>query len=78
MSKYGVKEIGIFGSVAKGEAGKKSDIDVPVELKEKTFDNCMDLKFFLEVAFGRKVDLALSDGLKSELAERIFKETVYA
>lgn len=78
LSKYGVKKIGVFGSVAKGEAGKKSDIDVLVELKEETFDNYMDLKFFLEDSFGRKVDLVLSNGLKPELAERILKETVYA
>ena len=78
LSKYGVKRIGVFGSVAKGEAGKKSDIDVLVELKKETFDNYMDLKFFLEDAFGRKVDLVLSNGLKPGLAERILKETVYA
>lgn len=78
LLKYGVKKIGVFGSVAKGEAREKSDIDVLVELKKETFDNYMDLKFFLEDAFGRKVDLVLSDGLKPELAERILKETVYA
>ena len=78
LSKHGVKRIGVFGSVAKGEAGKKSDIDVLVELKKETFDNYMDLKFFLEDAFGRKVDLVLSNGLKPGLAERILKETVYA
>src|SRR3990172_4871713 len=78
LSMYGVKRIGIFGSVAKGEAGKKSDIDVLVELKKETFDNYMDLKFFLEDAFGRKVDLVLSNGLKPGLAERGLKETGYA
>ena len=78
LSSYGVKKIGVFGSVAKGAAGKKSDIDVLVELKKETFDNYMDLKFFLEDAFGRKVDLVLSDGLKPELAERILEEIVYA
>ena len=78
LSSYGVKKIGVFGSVAKGAAGKKSDIDVLVELKKETFDNYMDLKFFLEDAFWRKVDLVLSDGLKPELAERILEEIVYA
>src|SRR3989338_7014805 len=48
--KYGVKKIGVFGSFARGEGRKDSDIDVLVEFKDsfETFDNYMELKFFLE------------------------------
>ena len=33
-SKYGIRSIGIFGSVARGEQHEESDLDVFVELKD--------------------------------------------
>lgn len=56
-SKYNVKRIGIFGSYAKGQQNTESDIDVLVEFEKPTFDNFMELSFYLEDLFGRKVDL---------------------
>ena len=57
MRKFGVKRIGLFGSYIKGEQKQKSDIDILVEFKKgmKTFDNYMELKFFLEDSVFPKV-----------------------
>lgn len=78
--KYGVKKIGVFGSFARGEGKENSDIDVLVDFKEgaKTFDNFMELKFFLEDLFGRKVDLVTVKALRPQLKEDILKEVTYA
>ncbi|HII02772.1 TPA: nucleotidyltransferase family protein [Methanosarcinaceae archaeon] len=78
--KFGVKRIGIFGSFARGEEREDSDLDVLVEFEEgqKTFDNYMDLKFYLEDLFGRKVDLVTEKALKRQLKDIIMKEVVYA
>jgi hypothetical protein len=78
--RFGVKRIGIFGSSARGEAKKGSDIDVLVEFEEgkKTFDNFMELAFFLEEVFGRKVDLVTKEALRPELKNSILKEVAYA
>ncbi|MEK6690071.1 MAG: nucleotidyltransferase family protein [Nitrospirota bacterium] len=78
--KYGVKKIGIFGSFARGEGKKGSDIDVLIELEDgyETFDNYMDLKYFLEDLFGRKVDLVTVEALKPQLKDDILQEVVYA
>lgn len=78
--KYGVKKIGIFGSFARSEARKGSDIDVLVEFESgcKTFDNFMDLKFYLEDVFSRKVDLVTTDALRPQLKENILREVSYA
>lgn len=56
---FRVREIGIFGSYARGGQGAGSDIDILVEFEEghETFDNYMELKFFLEEVLGTKVDL---------------------
>jgi len=48
--RFKVKNIGIFGSFARGEQTLKSDIDILVEFDKegKTFRNYMELKYFLE------------------------------
>lgn len=78
--KYGVKKLGFFGSFARGEERKDSDIDVLVEFKDgfETFDNYMELKFFLEELFERKVDLVTVEALRPQLKEDILKQVSYA
>ena len=78
--KFGVKRIGIFGSFARGEEREDSDLDVLVVFEEgqKTFDNYMDLKFYLEDLFGREVDLVTEKALKPQLKDIIMKDVVYA
>lgn len=77
---FGAKHIGIFGSFAKSTHQKKSDIDILIEFEQgqKTFDNYMDLKFFLQKILGRKVDLVIKDALKSRIKFSIIKEVKYA
>lgn len=80
IERFGVNKIAIFGSFAKGEEHIDSDVDVLIEFKEgrKTFDNYMELKFYLEGIFGRKVDLVIENAIKPTLRETILKEAVYA
>jgi len=77
--KFGIKEFGIFGSYVRGEQEESSDIDILVEFKEgyKTFDNYMDLKFYLEELLGLRVDLVSKTALKPRLKPYILKEVVY-
>ena len=77
--RFGVKEIGIFGSYVRHEQEESSDIDILVEFKDgyRTFDNYMDLKFYLEELLGIRVDLVSKDALKPRLKPYILKEIVY-
>lgn len=77
---YGIKKLGIFGSVAKESHHAKSDVDILVEFHKgnKTFDNYMELKFFLENLFGRKVDLVIKEALKERIKSRVLSEVNYA
>ena len=81
LKKYGVKKIGLFGSYIKGEQKKYSDIDFIVEFEKADFDNFMDLVFYLENLFGRKVDILTPEGVKSirikKVAENIRKSVIY-
>jgi len=77
---YGVKRIGVFGSYIKGKQKPDSDIDMLVEFEKgrKTFDNYMELKFFLEELLKNKVDLVISESIKPELRPYILKSVKYA
>jgi len=77
---FGVKRLGIFGSFSRGEATDFSDVDILVEFEkgEKSFDNFMNLKFYLEDLLGREIDLVTTDALRPELKDEILKEVLYA
>ncbi|WP_319578100.1 nucleotidyltransferase family protein [uncultured Methanospirillum sp.] len=79
LEKYGVVRIGLFGSYIRGEASPHSDIDIIVTFQEnrETFDNYMDLKFFLEDMLEKSVDLVIEDTIKSRIKDRILHEAVY-
>ena len=72
--RFGVKSLGLFGSMARGEASSRSDVDILVEFVAPSFDHYMDLKFYLEERLGRPVDLVLKGSLKPALRERILRE----
>ena len=77
-ARFSVNKIGLFGSCAREEMNPESDLDIIVDFFDPTFDNYMDLKFFLEDLFGRKVDLVIADAIKPRLVPVIEKEAVYA
>lgn len=76
--RFTVKRIGVFGSIARGDAVAESDVDIIVELAEPTFDHYMDLKFRLEEVLQRSVDLVMADTVKPRLKPIIEQEVVYA
>ncbi|MBF0606385.1 MAG: nucleotidyltransferase family protein [Candidatus Magnetobacterium sp. LHC-1] len=77
--RYGVSKIGVFGSFTRGQERQDSDVDVIVYFNEdsENFDNYIELKYFLEEAFGRNVDLVMVDALKPQLKNEILNEVVY-
>jgi predicted nucleotidyltransferase len=77
IKKYGIKEIGLFCSYVRNEQKTESDIDILVgfERGKKTFDNYMDLKFFLEDLFNSKVDLVV---IEPDLKQYILRSVKYA
>lgn len=75
---FGVSRLGLFGSSARGENTKQSDLDFLVEFQKKSFDAYMDLKEYLENLFCRPVDLVLQDDLKPRIRSSIMNEVVHA
>lgn len=74
LIKYGVKKIGLFGSFVRGEQKKYSDIDFIVELENPDFDNFMELVFYLEDLFKRKVELITNGNISPYIKPYIENE----
>ncbi len=75
LETQGVLKAAIFGSVARGEAKKKSDIDILVQLPEgKSLLDLVKLQFTLEDKLGQKVDLLTYGSIHPLLKDIILKE----
>jgi uncharacterized protein len=77
----GVRELAIFGSVARDEAGEESDVDVLVDYLPGTrlsYFRVFELQERLEDLLGAKVDLVTMGGLRSELRDDILAEAIHA
>ena len=78
--KYHITKIGLFGSFARNEQKKSSDVDLLIELEEGTkniYDLKTSLKLYLSDAFERSVDIAREKYLKPYAKEEILKDTLY-
>ena len=77
---FGVKRIGLFGSFVRGEQTAQSDVDLLVEFEpqQKTFDNFMELSFFLEKVLQSRIDLVTPESLSPYIGPHILKEVKYA
>lgn len=77
-TKYHIKKLGIFGSVARGEQNRQSDVDILVEFSAPIglFD-FMDVEQYLAEVLGKKVDLVTKRALKPIIKDEILKETIY-
>ncbi len=75
----GVKNLAVFGSVARGDSNKTSDVDILVEFDRAVgLFEFVRLKLLLEEWIGRRVDLVTPDALHPALRERILMEAIYA
>ena len=76
--KYGLKEIGIFGSYAKGMQNENSDIDMLVEVERPMgIVKFIKLGNYLSQLLGIKVDLVTKKALKPYIGEQILQEVQY-
>ena len=76
--KFGIEELAVFGSVARGNASADSDIDILVLLKNKTLRNYIALSEYLQSILNRKVDLVTKHKFFSaHFSDTIGKDIIY-
>jgi len=80
LRRLGVMRIGLFGSVARGDATCDSDVDALVEFTRAghTFDNFNRLCEFLEANIGMSYDLITPQSLKPRVRQKVANEVQYA
>ena len=78
LNKYGIKKIGIFGSVTFDSSGPTSDIDVVVELDRPDMFSLIGIKQDLEALFNMPVDIVrYRKNMNKYLKQRIDSDAVY-
>ena len=76
--KYGLLEIGVFGSVARNEESEKSDVDVVIRVRKPDLFLLAGIKSDLEERLNRPVDLiTYRETMNRFLKKRIDGEAVY-
>ncbi len=79
IRRHQVKQLSVFGSVARDEAGAGSDIDILVEFSRPVgLFEFVRLKAFLEDLLGCDVDLVTPEALRPEMRDEILQEAVHA
>ena len=75
LKKYNVVRAGIFGSYARGEQKKNSDVDILIDLdRNLSLLAFIGIKNKLEEALGKKVDLVEYHVIKPRIRNRILEE----
>ena len=75
--RHGAHHIRLVGSVARGEAGEESDLDLLVAMEQgRSLLDVIDLGHGLEELLQRKVDVLTEGGLSPYLRDRIYAEAV--
>jgi Predicted nucleotidyltransferases len=79
LKKYGVKIIGIFGSYARGEQTKESDVDILLDIENSVGLEFISAMLELERLLGMRVDLVSINAVKQKplLWESIEEDLVY-
>ncbi|MDW8318271.1 MAG: nucleotidyltransferase family protein [Anaerolineae bacterium] len=74
---YGVRNLRVFGSVARGEADVESDVDFVVEMEPgRSLFDLGGFQYDLERLLGCRVDVVTERGLKARVRERVLQEAV--
>ena len=77
ITKFGVKSLQLFGSVARDDATSTSDVDLLVEFNRPVgYFGLFALQDYLEKLLGCPVDLGTPDSLKPYIKERVIGELI--
>lgn len=75
--RYGVRNIRVFGSVVRGEAGADSDIDLLVDMEPgRSLFDLGGFQMKMQTLLGRKVDVVTENALHWYIREQVLQEAV--
>jgi predicted nucleotidyltransferase len=80
LSRFGIRNVGLFGSYARDEQSDKSDIDILIDFEPdlENYDNYMAVCDIFEKLFrNEKVEIITKNGLSPYIGPKILNEVVY-
>ena len=76
-AQHGASNVRVFGSVARGEADERSDVDFLVELERgRSLLDLGGLLMDLQTLLGRPVDVVTERGLRERIRQRVLGEAI--
>ena len=75
--RYGLIEIGLFGSYSKDQADENSDIDIVIKSEKKDFFIREDIREYLEKYLHKPVDVGYLDSFREYYKHKIEKDIIY-
>lgn len=76
--KYGIEQLALVGSAARGQQREDSDIDVCVKLRKTSFRIYMTIHEDLERLFQKKVDLlTLHENMRQLFRQNLEQDAIY-
>jgi len=76
--KFGIEELAVFGSVARGEDNNKSDIDIAViKAKKKNYFDLLEAQYFLAKHLKKDIDIGYYDSIRPVFKKFIQKDMIY-
>ncbi|MGG7036848.1 MAG: nucleotidyltransferase family protein [Flavobacterium sp.] len=80
LSKFGIRNVGLFGSYLRNEQSSESDIDLLIDFEpeKETFDNYMAVYDLFEKIFkNEKIEVVTKNGLSPYIGPKILSEVQY-
>ncbi|SFC79584.1 nucleotidyltransferase family protein [Flavobacterium phragmitis] len=80
LSKFGIRNVGLFGSYIRDEQSFESDIDLLIDFEpdKENFDNYMAVYDFFENLFkNEKIEVVTKNGLSPYIGSKILNEVQY-
>ena len=80
LSKFGVTDVGLFGSYLRNEQSGTSDIDLLIDFEpgKENFDNYMAVYDIFESIFqNQKIEVVTKNGLSKYIGPKILKDVMY-
>ncbi len=76
--KFGIEEFAIFGSVARGDDKKESDIDIAIiKAEKKNYFDLLEVKYFLMKHLKKNIDIGYYDAIRPVFKKFIKKDMIY-
>ncbi|WP_457747360.1 nucleotidyltransferase family protein [Sulfurimonas sp.] len=78
LNKYGILELGLFGSIARNQASSSSDVDICIKTKTPDIFALVHIKDELQKLLSNSIDIVrVRDKMNPYLKKRIDKEAIY-